>query len=204
MRLFSLERSLARTPAQSEDFEVISEEIRHIDSIVQNFLEYSRPSKLKMQKVSPSEVVDLSLTLLRHRLKSYGIELELRRPAALPVVRADPDQLKEVFVNLVVNACEAMTDGGSIVIEEEATVLQPLGPVAVIRIRDTGPGIPSAIQEKIFEPFFSTKEEGTGLGLSIAVRIVQQHGGLLRLKSKEGEGTTFTITLPCREDKSWA
>jgi len=202
MRLFSLERSLPSAPAQREDFEVISEEIRHIDTIVQNFLEYSRPSKLKMQKVSPSDVVDLSLSLARHRLKSYGIDVELKRSGALPEVRADPDQLKEVFVNLLVNACEAMTHGGAILIEEEAASQVPLGPVAVIRIRDTGPGIPPAIQEKVFEPFFSTKEEGTGLGLSIAVRIVHQHGGQMRLDSKEGEGATFTITLPCREDKS--
>ena len=79
-----------------------------------------------------------------------------------------------------------------------------MGPVAVIRIRDSGPGIPVELQEKVFEPFFSTKEEGTGLGLSIAVRVVEQHGGRLAVKSEEGQGTTFVITLPCREDKSWA
>ena len=204
MRLFSLEHSIQMSLVQKEDFEVISEEILHIDNIVRNVLEYSRPSKLRFQKMSPSEIVDMSLRLLRHRFKSYGIEVELKRPRPLPEVRADPDQLKEVFVNILVNACEAMTVGGAIVIEEEDAETDPLGLVAVIRIRDTGPGISESIQEKIFEPFFSTKEEGTGLGLSIAVRIVQQHGGLLRLKSREGEGAEFTITLPCREDKSWA
>jgi signal transduction histidine kinase len=75
--------------------------------------------------------------------------------------------------------------------------------VAVVRIKDDGPGVPKDLREKVFEPFFSTKEEGTGLGLSIAVRVIEQHGGRLTLESEKGLGTTFVITLPCREDKSW-
>ena len=203
MRLFSLERSLDLPPNQKEDFEVISEETRHIDTIVRNFLEYARPSKLKMQKISPSELIDMNLQLLRHRFKSYGVNVDLRRSEPLPEILVDPDQLKEVFVNILINACEATGEGGSISIEEEIAELQPLGLVSVIRIRDNGPGIPAELQENVFEPFFSTKEDGTGLGLSIAVRIVAQHGGRLSLESEEGQGTTFIITLPCREDKSW-
>ncbi len=198
MRLFSLERALRVTSEQKEDLEVITEEIRHIDSIVQNFLEYSRPSTLNMQRISPSTVVDMTLQLLRHRLKSYGIEVRVNRTGPLPTVQADLDQLKEVFVNLLVNACEAMGKGGVIEIEEISHIESPPGTLAIIHVRDRGPGIPEEIQEKVFEPFYSTKEEGTGLGLSIAVRIVAQHGGRLTLKSKEGRGTTFTITLPSR------
>jgi signal transduction histidine kinase len=204
MRLFSLERSLDLAPNQKEDLEVISEETRHLDTIIRNFLEYARPSKLKMQKISPSELIDMNLQLLRHRFKSYGVHLELVRTAPLPDVLADPDQLKEVFVNILINACEAVGEGGTITIEEGEEIQAPLGPVAVIQIRDSGPGIPAELQEKVFEPFFSTKEEGTGLGLSIAVRVIEQHGGWLAIKSEEGQGTTFVITLPCREDKSWA
>ena len=204
MRLFSLERSLDLAPNQKEDLEVISEETRHLDTIIRNFLEYARPSKLTMQRISPSELIDTNLQLLRHRFKSYGVRLELVRTAPLPEVLADPDQMKEVFVNILINACEAVGEGGAITIEEEEETQAPLGPVAVIRIRDSGPGIPAELQEKVFEPFFSTKEEGTGLGLSIAVRVVEQHGGRLAVKSEEGQGTTFIITLPCREDKSWA
>jgi signal transduction histidine kinase len=204
MRLFSLERSLDLAPNQKEDLEVISEETRHLDTIIRNFLEYARPSKLTMQRISPSELIDTNLQLLRHRFKSYGVRLELVRTAPLPEVLADPDQMKEVFVNILINACEAVGEGGAITIEEGEETQAPLGPVAVIRIRDSGPGIPAELQEKVFEPFFSTKEEGTGLGLSIAVRVVEQHGGRLAVKSEEGQGTTFVITLPCREDKSWA
>jgi signal transduction histidine kinase len=188
---------------QKEDFEVISEEIRHIDTILRNFLEFSRPPKLHIQSVSPSDVVDMALQLLRHRLESYGVEVELYRQRRLPQIQGDPEQLKELLVNLMVNACEAMGDGGSIVIREDEGTTEPLGRVVVIRVSDTGPGIPDSIKEKVFQPFFTTKEEGTGLGLSIAARIVEDHGGCLNLRSREGKGAAFIITLPCREDGAW-
>jgi len=204
MRLFSLKRSLKMSASQQEDFQVISEEIRHIDSIVRNFLEFSRPPKLKMQKISPSDVVDLALQLLRQRLESYGVEVKLIRGLRLPEIWADPDQLKEVLANLLVNACEMMAGGGTITIQEEEKVEAPLGHVVAIRVSDNGPGIPSSIQDKVFQPFFSTKEEGTGLGLSIATRIIEDHGGRLELASQEQAGATFIITLPLREDQAWA
>ena len=199
MRLFSLHRSLNLNADQREDFEVISEEIRHTDTIVQNFLEFSRPPKLKMQTTSPSLVVDLALQLLEHRLKSYDVEVRVIRTNSLPEIEGDPEQLKEVLVNLMVNACEAMANGGSIRIYEEQGLDPSSQRVAVIRLTDNGPGIPEHLKEKIFEPFFTTKDEGTGLGLSIAARIVEEHRGRLEMTSIEGEGTTFTITLPIKE-----
>ncbi len=204
MRLYSLKRSLAMSSSQQEDFEVISEEIRHIDTIVRSFLEFSRPPKLKMQRVSPSAVVDMALVLLRHRLESYEVEVKLIRQPGLPEIWADPDQLKEVLANLMLNACEVMVNGGVITIREEQQGGPPLGPVVVIRVSDNGPGIPESVRDKVFQPFFSTKEEGTGLGLSIATRIIADHGGRLELESKQNEGATFIITLPLGKDKSWA
>ncbi|MGC9965915.1 MAG: ATP-binding protein [Syntrophobacteraceae bacterium] len=203
MRLFSLERTLSLSAAQKEDFDVISEEIRHIDTIVGNFLEFSRPPKLKIQKASPSEVVDMAVQLLRHRIESYGVSLELMRNRKLPEVDCDPEQLKEVLVNLIVNACEAMGDGGHILITEEEGASEPMGRVVVIRVSDSGPGIAEAIRDKIFEPFYTTKQEGTGLGLSIAARIIEEHKGCLSVKGRPHKGTTFTITLPCQEEGAW-
>lgn len=204
MRLFSLERSLQLSPTEKEDMDVISEEIRHLDTIVRNFLEFSRRPKLKIQSVSPSDVVDMATQLLRHRLESYGVEVELYRQRQLPKIDADPEQLKEVLVNLIVNACDATGEGGKIVIREEEGVTDPIGHVVVIRVSDNGPGVPEAIKDKIFQPFFSTKEEGTGLGLSIAARIIEDHNGCLSLRSREGKGATFIITLPCRaEEGAW-
>ncbi|MEJ2716787.1 MAG: ATP-binding protein [Deltaproteobacteria bacterium] len=199
MRLFSMERSLALSATQKEDFEVISEEIRHIDTIVNNFLEFARPPKLKMRSASPSDAVDLAVQLLRHRLDSYNAKVEVIRDGRLPEIEADPEQLKEVLVNLMVNACEAMVNGGTIQIQEEKSSSDTLGPVVVIKVSDDGPGIPESEQTRVFQPFFSTKEEGTGLGLSIATRIVEEHRGWLDLESTEGKGATFVITLPAGE-----
>jgi len=202
MRLFSLNRALALTDDQREDFQVISDEIRHIDTIVQNFLEFSRPPKLKMQDISPSLVVDLAVQLLSHRLKSYDVNLSVVRNRNLPEIYGDPEQLKEVLVNLLVNACEAMEGGGEIVIHEEVISNGSSVAAAVIRVSDNGPGVPDHLQEKIMQPFFTTKEEGTGLGLSIAARIIKEHSGNLAIEPKPGMGATFCITLPAKETDS--
>ena len=199
MRLFSLSRSLELDDSQKEDFDVISEEINHIDTILENFLGFSRPPKLKMRKTNPAQVITLAIGLLRHRLESYNVTVTIDKKQPIPDIWGDPDQLKEVLVNIVVNACEAMDGGGHIDISENLIVKESLGLVVEIRIADNGPGILKSTQEKIFEPFFSTKEDGTGLGLSIAVRILEQHRGLLEVISKQGEGTTFIIYLPVKE-----
>ncbi len=196
MRLFSLSRSLELDDAQKEDLEVISAEIRRIDTIVQNFLEFSRPPKLKMQPISPSSVVDSAIRLLEHRLKSYDVIVRVNGLRPLPQVSADPEQLKEVLVNIIVNACEAMSRGGSISIAESTEDHPLLKQVAVIRIRDSGPGISAPVLADIFQPFFSTKADGTGLGLSISQRIISEHRGRLEVQSTAGEGAEFIITLP--------
>ena len=198
MRLFSLGRSLVLDTTQKEDFEVISQEIRHIDTIVQNFLEFSRPPKLVMQPISPSTIVDNALQLLSHRLDSYGVHVEVVRSDMLPEVMADPEQLKEVLVNLIINACEEMKSGGAIVINESVHTSNGRKE-AVLYISDNGPGVSIANAEKIFQPFFTTKDEGTGLGLSIAKRIVAEHGGFLNLDTEVTAGATFIINLPVKE-----
>ncbi len=203
MRLFSLERALTLDPVQHEDFTVISEEIRHIDAIVRNFLEFSRPPKLKLLTASPSDVTDQTLQLLRHRLESYGMEVELLREARLPDCQLDPDQIKEVLANIILNACEAKVEKGHISIEEKAGVIEPHGHVALIIISDNGPGVSKANLEKIFQPFFTTKGEGTGLGLPIAKRIMEEHGGWIHCRSEEGKGATFVLGLPCKEKTAW-
>lgn len=199
MRLFSLNRSSTLTEAQKDDLRVISGEILQINKIVENFLEFSRPPKLLMKRMSPSVVVDSSVYLLDQRLKSYHVSYEIFREGLLPETMIDPEQLKEVIVNIIINACEAMKKGGSIIIREEVTALEPLKRADVIRISDDGEGIPEGIRDKIFDPFFTTKEEGTGLGLNIAFNIIHEHGGWLEVTSKEGIGTSFIITLPIKE-----
>jgi len=203
MRLFSLERSLALNPSQKDDFEVISEEIAYIDAIVRNFLEFARPPKLQARPVSLSDVVDTALRLLKHKLESYGVTVEVKRSRRLAETNADPDQIKEVLVNLVINACEAMGEGGHIVIREEEGFMEPQGRVAVIRVSDDGPGVPEKIRETIFQPFFTSKGEGSGLGLAIARRIMEEHGGWINLHSPEGRGATFALVFPAGQEQLW-
>lgn len=199
MRLFSLNRALKFTDTQKEDFDVISEEIRRIDTIIQNFLEFSRPPKLTIQSVNPSVIVDQTIQLLEHRLKAYDVGVTIERGQTLPEIDADPEQLKEVFVNLIVNACEAMDRGGAIVIREQDTMDPSNARIAVIRVMDGGPGIAESIRQKVLQPFFTTKEEGTGLGLSIVDRIIKEHQGTMDIESNQNGGTTFIISLPIKE-----
>ncbi len=203
MRLFSLERSLVLDENQREDFEVVSEEISHVESIVKNFLEFARRPKLRPRRQSPSDVVDMALKLLRHRLESSAIDVVLNRPRRLPELALDADQLKEVFVNLLINACDAMVAGGTITVSEETGLMEPMGEVVVIRIADNGPGIPGDIMDKVFDPFYSTKEEGSGLGLAIARRVVEEHGGWLHVRAGENGGAVFVIALPGSRRSAW-
>lgn len=203
MRLFSLQRGLQLTVEQREDFSVVSEEIRQIDHIVQSFLEFSRPPRLSIQRISPSRVVDKAVELLKERVEAYGIKCTVEREEPLPEIYVDPERIKEVLVNLMVNAAEAIgARGGRIVVRERMERPQAEKSLVVLEVEDNGPGIPEELQEKVLQPFFSTKEEGTGLGLSIAARIVEEHGGWMEFRSRQGQGTTFLVRLP-RRDAPW-
>jgi len=201
MRLFSLERTLELSPTQAEDFQAVAEQMGHLETIVRNFLEFSRPPKLKRQTVNVSEMVDGALQLLQSRFEQLGVKVERNRHF-VPGVFADPELLREVLVNLLVNACDAMGQGGRLRITETEAVAERIGRAVVIEIHDTGPGIPEALLDKVFEPFFSTKPDGTGLGLAIAQRVVEEHGGRLDLRSREREGASFIITLPVPEESA--
>ncbi|HPN92980.1 MAG TPA: ATP-binding protein [bacterium] len=202
MRLFSLACGANLDDARQEDLEVIAEEMRRLDNIVINFLEFSRPPQLRKQKIALSDVVDTTLILLEKRFEHDRIMIRVNRKDPLPQIEADPELLKEMLVNLMVNACEAMPEGGHILIVEEMADDEGLGRVARVAVSDDGPGIPERLLESISEPFFTTKETGTGLGLSIATRIINEHGGRLDVLSVEGEGAAFIVSIPIKEDIS--
>ncbi len=201
MRLFSLKRNLELSEIQKEDFEVVAEEMRRLDNIVRNFLEFSRPHKLKKQEVLISDIIDMTIDLLSYRLDLHSVKVHRKRPVKLPAIEADPELLKEVFVNLIVNACEAIENGGDVVISEEEVMAESIGHAVKIRVSDSGPGISEELQTRVLEPFETTKPDGTGLGLFIVVRIIEEHGGSLTLQSKPGEGAVFTIILPARKEE---
>lgn len=200
LRVFSLAKGLNLSPRQQEDLVAINDAIRHMEAITSNFLEFSRRPCLTKAPVDVGDVVDKTLSLLKPRLESFQVRVERDRPSAMPLVDADAEQLREALANIILNACEAMGVGGFLRISEEAGRLEPLGRVALVRIADSGPGIPEDMHESIFQPFVSTKDEGTGLGLPIAKRIFEEHGGWLHVHSVAGKGATFVAVLPARKD----
>ncbi|MBU0995096.1 MAG: hypothetical protein KJ737_21590 [Proteobacteria bacterium] len=196
MRLYSLKR-IDFPPDQKDDLEVIVEEICNIENLVKDFLEFSRPIQLKTEKISPSNVVDKTIRLLRPDLEGRKVQLHLHRTHCLPEIWIDAEKLKEALVNLVLNGSEANGNGnGYVSIHEKELDLTPFGRSAVIEIHDNGDGIPESAQGKIFQPFFTTKEEGTGMGLNIAKQLVEAQGGKITFYSIKNEGSIFTITFP--------
>ncbi len=197
MRIFALKKSLTLEKEQEEDFEVITEEIRHIDNIVSNFLEFSRRPKPRLEPLKIEEVVSSAIKTLSYRFNLYQIKVNVDIEENLPLLNLDKEQIQECLTNILNNCCEALEEkGGNIEVIVEKGVIEPVGKVVKIEIQDNGPGIPINLLNKIFEPFFTTKDQGTGLGLSISKRIIEEHGGWLTVKSTVGVGTIFTIILP--------
>ena len=196
MRMFSLSRTLDLSDIQNEDLRVIAEEITRIDKIVQNFLEFARPPKLRLERYNLGKVIHSVLALLEYRIREYETELHYNPLLNMPPVRMDADRIKEAVVNLIINGCEATGHGGIITVTESRETDLQLGDVAVISVKDNGPGIPQAHLDKVCMPFFTTKEDGSGLGLSIVNRIAQEHGGRFTIISGENQGTDCRIFLP--------
>jgi len=170
----------------------ILEESRRIDGLIGTLLDFGRPKEPKLASCDLREVLEKTLLLISPQAKTLGVEIEKEIPKEPLRVSIDPDQMRQAFTNLGVNALEAMPQGGLL----KVTLLENAGDKVSIQFSDTGKGIPREAQAKVFDPFFTTKEGGTGLGLSIAHRIIAQHEGVIRVEGEEGEGTIFTISLP--------
>ena len=167
-------------------------EVERTTAIVQNLLDFTRPKEPVRKPIDLSKVIEESIILLQNKLRLNNVEV-VNGMGRLPDILADPAHMKQVFINLMVNACEAMEEGGILTIgseirEEDNTV--------TVTVRDTGVGIEKEALEHIFDPFFSTKEKGTGLGLSVVSGIVTRHGGRVDIDSVPGQGTGIRITLP--------
>jgi signal transduction histidine kinase len=170
----------------------ILEESTRINKLISTFLDFARPKEPKLAKCDLGEVLEKTLLLLSPQAKTQGVEIRKEIPQGPFQASVDPDQMRQAFTNLGINALEAMPEGGILKINVSENAQNRVS----IRFIDTGNGIPKEAQSKIFDPFFTTKEGGTGLGLSIAHRIVTQHGGNLGVEGGEGKGSIFAITLP--------
>jgi signal transduction histidine kinase len=196
MRLFSVTREVGNDPLYEEDLRVMSEETARLDNVVRNFLEFAKPPELRPQPTSVTLVLDKTLELIQHRLVEKDIKLAREGESRLPEMMADPQQMKQVFVNLLLNAADATRERGTVRLVSSTARDGDGRGMVVVKIRDTGTGIPQDARDRVFEPFFSLKEESTGLGLCIAARILAGHGGKLVLESSTPGGTVFAVWVP--------
>ena len=195
MWLFWIRSAISAAPDINDAFDVVAGELSRLESVVRNFLDFSRPPELKLQPHDVEELLDKSLELLGHRIIERQVHLSRQPSPGLPLVMADADQIKQVLINLFDNAVESLDRGGEIRISSDRT-LDNGTEVVVVRVADSGRGIPPDVTGRIFEPFFTTKEQGTGLGLCIAASIMARHGGRLLLESTSPEGTCFEVYIP--------
>ncbi len=186
-------------PAEAEHLSIAKEGIAQIEKFIKDLLSFTRASELHLERFSLEQVLEESLKVLRDALRDKGIAVETSYAPGLPPALVDGDKLRQVFLNVLRNAWEALDEGGRI----EVVLDLDTGhgrPRFRVRITDDGPGIPRANRESIFEPFFTTKPSGFGLGLANARKIVEQHNGTIRLARVKGRGSQFVVCLPCEED----
>ena len=199
-----IELLLEKKP-DAELAEVVRRELGRIDAMVGRMLKFAAPAPANFGPVHVHQVLEHSLRLVEPKLASKCIEVQRCFEAATDLAAGDEYELEQAFVNLLLNALEAMGESGSLTIS--TSTIDPKNaapgssntsgrPQIRIAIRDTGPGIPPQNLERLFEPFFTTKPTGTGLGLAVTSRVVREHRGTIHAESRPGEGTTFTITLP--------
>ncbi len=196
----SLVQELRSIPAETQGTEkffssslsTINSHIERIARIVRSLGDFARIGTKEKISINISEIIERTMNLVRYDSRFKGIDLSLKIRTT-PYIKGNPDQIQQVFMNLIINALDAMPEGGRLLIEtkiEEKHIL--------VIIRDTGHGIDEAVMEKIFDPFFSTKPlgRGTGLGLSICYGIIREHSGSISVQSKKGRGTSISISLP--------
>ncbi|MRR17885.1 MAG: hypothetical protein EG826_15670, partial [Deltaproteobacteria bacterium] len=167
------------------------------DIIVKGLLSYARQTPIALVEQDILVLIDESLVLTEHEFRAKHIKLAKEYPPDLPKARVDGNQLKQVFVNLIINGIDAMTQRGQYTIGARQIKDDEGKDLLQLSFRDTGHGIPCDKLKHIFDPFYTTKAVGnTGLGLSISKGIIDMHGGIIYAESKEGEGANFIITLP--------
>jgi len=181
----------------TDHLKIIERESRRCREIMKNLLTFARQTPSNLSPNQVNELVERAVRLVRHQLDMQEVEVEVDLKDGLPKVDCDPGQIQQVVLVLLVNAGEAMTQGGKLLVSTEHNEDDQS---ISIRVKDDGPGIPEDVLARIFEPFFTTKEDQhrTGLGLAVARSIVDQHAGSIQVNSRPGEGTELVVTLPVR------
>lgn len=198
-----VESVLARTPADDprrHALGIIAQETKRMGDLVANLLQFSRRSGDQASTVDVREELVKAVELVHHYLRKRLITVVEELAPETPSLYADRQKLRQVFLNLLTNAADAMPEGGTLTLRTQPIALTPGKPAVQVDVTDTGIGIPAENLPRVLDPFFTTKEEGhgTGLGLAICRRIVQEHHGTIQLLSKVGEGTTVRLVLPVK------
>jgi two-component system nitrogen regulation sensor histidine kinase GlnL len=186
-------------------------QVHRLDRTVRDLLALARPGKPEVGPCDIHQVLDRTLILLAENPEAKEIRVVRAYTPKIPPLDADSKQLSQVFLNLILNAVQAMPEGGQLTIRTslrdggaaDGEVRRGTGRIVEVAVSDTGPGIPSDALEGIFTPFVSTKRRGTGLGLSVSRRIVEDHGGSITAESRAGEGATFRVCLPLTAPGHW-
>ncbi len=186
------------------DLAVLEQEITRLERSIQLFLDFARPPRVEKRTFDVRKMLTSLIDLLAPRAQQQGVRLECRLPDRPVLIQADVGQLRQVVLNLLLNALDATGHGGTILLEIAVSGRPPVGDGAsdrwlTLRVSDTGCGLPAGLGQRIFEPFVSTKETGLGLGLSICKRIVEAHEGEIQAANRPEGGAVFTIRLPCLE-----
>jgi len=196
--LYLQQKHLAPGTPEFSDAELIGGEINRLERIVKDFLQFARPSEPQLVTVTAEQPLDEVRRLMAPQLVKANIQLVLAEVLTAPI-RIDPQQIKQVLINLVQNAADSIGKNGTVTLRarrDEKRLNEQTVEVVILEVADTGKGIPPEAEKRLFDPFFTTKEFGTGLGLPIAARIVEKHRGALQYQSKVDSGTTFGIILP--------
>jgi len=176
---------------------IVKKECRRLNRLLTNLLDFARPRRPSYQIVDVGQILTSVASLAAHMAAPSAITLRADCPSGTPPIECDPEQLKQVILNLTINAIQAMPDGGEIILSARTK-----NPNFLIQVKDQGCGISPEDLDKVFNPFFTTKENGTGLGLSMAHQIVSQHGGILSAERNPDKGMTFAVLLPRRPEGS--
>ena len=176
----------------------IKEEVRRVNYMVVNFMNYGRPLKLRVSSLSYPELIAKVLPLLQDKLAEQRIEVVTELTPDLPPMQADAELLRNCLINFITNAAQAMPEGGKITLGGR---YDPETASFRLTFADQGEGIAAEDSSKIFQPYFTTKEAGIGLGLAITERIIREHGGEILVESALGQGTTFTVVLPMQNNR---